>query len=186
MSVNNQSIKRLVLVSILAAIAYVLMFIAFPILPFVSFLKLDFSDLPILLGLFTLGPVAAIEITALKLFLYWLTNGFSMIQLIGLSSSLVVSLIFIGVFYLFRKDVQSKTLKQYIPVIVSALILMVVMSILNYFVFLPLYIKLLGFNLGQSISKMVITGIAPFNLIKGLVVGIVFVLIFNRLKVKDL
>ncbi|WP_429971820.1 ECF transporter S component [Fructilactobacillus sp. Tb1] len=186
MSVNNQSIKRLVLISILAAIAYVLMFIAFPILPFVSFLKLDFSDLPILLGLFTLGPVAALEITVLKLFLYWLTTGFSVIQLVGLSSSLVVSAIFIGIYYFFRQDIQSKTFKQFIPVVITAIVLMIVMSILNYFVFLPLYIKLLGFDLGYSVSKLVLIGIAPFNLIKGLVEGIFFVLIFNRLKMKDL
>ncbi|WP_252895245.1 ECF transporter S component [Fructilactobacillus florum] len=95
---NNQQLKRQVFVAVLAAIAYLLMFISFPVLPYVPFLKLDFADIPILIGLFMLGPSAAVETTVLKLFLYWMTMGFSVIELIGLSSSLVVSLVFITIF----------------------------------------------------------------------------------------
>lgn len=96
---NNQQLKRQVFVAVLAAIAYLLMFISFPVLPYVPFLKLDFADIPILIGLFMLGPSAAVETTVLKLFLYWMTMGFSVIELIGLSSSLVVSLVFITIFF---------------------------------------------------------------------------------------
>ncbi|SKA03609.1 ECF transporter S component [Fructilactobacillus lindneri] len=182
MQINNKKTKTMVLVSILAALAYALMFLSFPIIPAFPFLKLDFSDLPILIGLFMVGPLGAVEILLLKLFLYWMTMGFSIPELIGLSSSLIVSLIFILGFYLFRKDVVKHGLIRFLPVIVVAIVLAIVMSILNYFVFLPLYMKAFGFNLGIPLAKIVALGVAPFNLIKGLVDGTIFILIFSRLK----
>ena len=49
--------KKIVLVGVLGAISTVLMFLSFNV-PFIpTFVKLDFSDLPVLLGGYILGPV---------------------------------------------------------------------------------------------------------------------------------
>ena len=55
-----QQNKRLITISMLSAIAFILTFIKFP-LPFLPpYLTLDFSDVPTLLATFLLGPVAGI------------------------------------------------------------------------------------------------------------------------------
>ena len=63
--------RKMAVVAILSAISFLLMFFDFPILPGASFLKLDFSILPILLGLVVLdlGGVLSILLvrSALKL-----------------------------------------------------------------------------------------------------------------------
>ncbi|RIM72831.1 ECF transporter S component, partial [Staphylococcus arlettae] len=55
---NNQ--KKLITISMLSAVAFILTFLKFPI-PFLPpYLTLDISDVPALLATFTLGPVAGI------------------------------------------------------------------------------------------------------------------------------
>ncbi|WP_462271631.1 ECF transporter S component, partial [Ligilactobacillus agilis] len=53
---NYFSTKKYVLVACLAAISYLLMFFSFAIIPMVPWMKIDFADVPILVGFFTLGP----------------------------------------------------------------------------------------------------------------------------------
>ena len=59
----------------------------------------------------------------------------------------------------------------------------IVLSILNYFVLLPLYGMI--FNLGDvfhNLKVIVLSGIIPFNIIKGCVISIIFILLYRRLK----
>lgn len=181
MQISQQKTKGLVLVSTLAALAYVLMFISFPIIPAFSFLKLDFSDVPILIGLFVVGPLGASEIVILKLFLFWMTHGFSVLELIGLIPSLIVSLIFIGIFYLYRESITKPGFKKFVPAIIIGVVMAIVLSILNYFIFLPMYMKVFGFDMGLPLFKIILYGVAPFNLIKGIVESLVFIIIYRRL-----
>ena len=67
-----QQNKRLITISMLSAIAFVLTFIKFPI-PFLPpYLTLDFSDVPSLLATFTFGPVAGIIVALVKNLLNYL------------------------------------------------------------------------------------------------------------------
>lgn len=56
----NNKVQKMVSIAMLAAIGTVLQFVAFPIMPAFSFLKIDFSDIPILLGMFLYGPLAGV------------------------------------------------------------------------------------------------------------------------------
>jgi len=58
------------------------------------------------------------------------------------------------------------------------------MSVLNYYVFLPMYTYFLNFPMetGSALFNTIILGILPFNLIKGLVVTIVMIVLFKRIK----
>ena len=62
----------------LGALAFVLMFFEFP-LPFLapSFYELDFSEVPVLIGTFSMGPLAGVAIEALKILLKLLFKGTS-------------------------------------------------------------------------------------------------------------
>lgn len=59
------------------------------------------------------------------------------------------------------------------------------MSVLNYFIILPAYTWFLNQPAMSSsgMRQMIVAAILPFNLIKGIVVTVVFVALFSRLKV---
>jgi riboflavin transporter FmnP len=58
--------KNMTKISILSVIAFILMQLEFPIPIFPSFLQIDLSDLPALVGGFALGPVVGILIVLFK------------------------------------------------------------------------------------------------------------------------
>ena len=71
---------RMAYIAVFTAIAYVLYLLDFPILPGtpVSFLKLDLSNAFVMIGGFTLGPVAGVIIAVLKELIHGLTVGNTM------------------------------------------------------------------------------------------------------------
>ncbi|MBS3950016.1 MAG: ECF transporter S component [Peptococcaceae bacterium] len=72
----NKSLRTLVLMSMFAAMSYMLMFtLQIPLIPAAPYLKYDPSDVPTLIGGFVLGPVAAVVISGVKALLYMITKG---------------------------------------------------------------------------------------------------------------
>ncbi len=67
---TSKNVNRLVKISLLVAIAFILMLFGFP-----PFLKLDLSDLPALIGGFALGPVAGVIIEGGKVILNLVFHG---------------------------------------------------------------------------------------------------------------
>lgn len=175
-------IRRTVSISLLGAIAFLLMFIEFPILPIAPWLKIDFSDIPVLLGLLIYGPVGAIIVTALKCVLHALVYGMSLPEIIGIISSFVASLTLILPFHWFFAHKKWSVNRRYvIGIVASTVTMVVVMSVLNWLVVMPVYMQVLGMKLTISLPKLILIGVAPFNLIKGILVGVVFMLIGKRM-----
>ncbi|GAB7170933.1 hypothetical protein TUA1478L_29280 [Lactiplantibacillus plantarum] len=58
---QHTTLHRLVGIALLGAIAYILMLLEFPILPVAPWMKIDFSDIPILIGLFLFGVGARLS-----------------------------------------------------------------------------------------------------------------------------
>ena len=59
--------RKLTVTAMLSTIAFILMYIEFPIPALIpSFVKLDISDLPELLAAFSLGPVYGVVVSLLK------------------------------------------------------------------------------------------------------------------------
>ena len=67
---------KLAVTSMLAALAAVLMFFEFP-LGFIapSFYEFDFSEVSVLVGTFSMGPVAGVVIEFIKIFIKFLIKG---------------------------------------------------------------------------------------------------------------
>lgn len=67
--VNRSKTRNLVQVAMLGAVAGVLMNFEFPI-PILAppFYQMDFSEVPVLLGAFAMGPVAGVVIELIKVF----------------------------------------------------------------------------------------------------------------------
>lgn len=177
------SIRTTVGVALLGAISFLLMFIEFPVIPIAPFLKIDFSDVPVLIGLLVYGPLGATVITALKCLIHAMAYGMSLPELIGVFSSFLASMTLILPFWLVMKQHYLTLKKRYVLGIVLATISMtVVMSLTNWLVVLPLYMQVLGMKLSIALPKLVLFAVVPFNLIKGVLVGTVFALIANRLQ----
>ena len=179
---NSISVRRGAIAACLAAISYVLMYFSFVIIPIVPFMKLDFSDIPILLGLFILGPWAGLEIAAIRSIIYFVLTGVSLPHMIGVGLSFVATIVFCYPLYFMMRD-KNFTLKNAVLAIAASMIsLTVVLSLTNFFVTIPLYMNLLGMKLGMPLSKMVLFGVVPFNLIKGAIIGGLFALVYCRLE----
>ena len=73
---GRSKVRTLAQIAMLGAVATVLMLVEFP-LPFIAppFYELDFSEVPILVGAFAMGPLAGVAIEAIKILLNFVING---------------------------------------------------------------------------------------------------------------
>ena len=181
----NNKVQKMVCIAKLAAIGTVLQFVAFPIMPAFSFLKIDFSDIPILLGMFLYGPLAGVITAFVRSLLHLFLTGLAPQNMVGDFASFLASSIFtLPIFYFFGKKKNIRT-NRIVGLVSGILALTIFMSIANYFVITPIYLQLYGVTtqqfLGTSLASYVAIGIVPFNLIKGLLVSGVFLVLHAKL-----
>ena len=171
------STSKLVKISILSAIGYILMFISVPLpMLFPEFLKIDISDLTALLGGISLGPMAGVTIAFLKNLLQFIT-GMSTTGGVGEFANFLIGGSFVfTVSYIYSK---KRNIQGVIIGLVSGMVVMTVVGcVANYFIILPFYATIgwsidavvsMGAAINPAIdSKMsfIIWMIAPFNILK--------------------
>ncbi|GAF35392.1 ECF transporter S component [Lentilactobacillus farraginis] len=177
---NQLLTARLVEMSVLAGCSYVLMFFSLPIIPIAPYMKIDLSDMPILIGTVLFGATSGITIAGLKSILYWVTtSGASIPGLIGVGSSFLASVTLILAFYWGNQWFSSaKTAVRTVLIIALMTIsLTIIMSFSNWVAVIPLYMNILGMKINMPLSSLILYAVVPFNLIKGIVVGGLFFLI---------
>ncbi|MGX7395225.1 ECF transporter S component [Carnobacterium mobile] len=178
---QNSRTKKLVGVSMLAAVAFVLMFFAFPIIPGVSFLKIDFSDIPVLLGMFIYGPSAGIGVAFIRTILHYIQTGGDAGYPIGDTASLIASIAYcLPIYYVMRNKTET-TKNIVLANVLGTVSLTTILSFLNAYVLIPLYFAVLNFNVGP-VQQYVFYGVVPFNISKGIIVSTVFVALFAKMK----
>ncbi|WP_125703282.1 ECF transporter S component [Lacticaseibacillus daqingensis] len=178
---SSSKLHRLVGVALLAAVGFVLqMFLAFPILPAFPFLKLDLSDLTVLLGGLLYGPVGGVMVAFVRSLLHYVLTGGGVINLIGDAASFVASCGFMWPVVMVMKNKNSLG-RQITGLLGGTLSLTVIMSFLNWVLIMPMYLAMMNFQLGMSTTKYVLIGVVPFNLIKGIVVSVVFFVLAKAL-----
>lgn len=183
--------RNIVKIGMLSAVAFLLMLIQFPIptlFPF--FLELDISELPALLGGFTLGPIAGSIIVLLKNLLLLAVRG-SKTSYVGELSNFIVGAAFVvpaSILYLNNKSKRGAIYS----LIAGILGMTIVACISNYYLIIPLFSKTLGF---ESVMEMaarsnkaivdmktyILYAVVPFNILKSMVVSIFTLLIYKRL-----
>ncbi len=189
---KNRSLVYITKVGILAALAAVLMLFEFP-LPFIAppFYKLDFSELPVLIGSFALGPVAGILIELIKNLLNLLFEG-TTTAFVGELANFLMGCAFVlpaAFFYRAKKTRKSALCGM----VVGTLTLTVVGTLINYFILIPMYSVLYNLPLdaiigmGQAINPaitnlplLVVLAVGPFNLIKGVLISALTFVLYKR------
>lgn len=189
---KNRSLSYITKVGILSALATVLMLIEFP-LPFIAppFYKLDFSELPVLVGSFALGPVAGVLIELIKNLLNLLIEG-TETAFVGELANFLMGCAFVlpaAIWYRVKKTRAAALCGM----ILGTLTLALVGTLVNYFVLIPMYSVLynlpldtivgMGTAITPAISNLftlVVFAVAPFNLIKGVVISAFTFVLYKR------
>lgn len=170
---------RMAYIAVFTAISYVLYLLDFPLLPGtpVSFLKLDFSNAFVMIGGFTLGPVAGVIIAVLKELIHALTVGNTMF--IGELANILFILPYMLIpAIVYKKHKGLKTV--IITLLLGCLAQLAVCIPVNYLLNFPAFYYFGGFGTwqdGQQLTLDLWYWIILFNAIKvGLITVVTLVL----------
>jgi riboflavin transporter FmnP len=191
--VMNKRTYHLVVAAMLSAVAYLLMFVEVAIPALIpNFIKMDISDLPALLGAFSLGPVYGIVISFLKNVLHAFVAP-------GTSTGYVGELcnFLLGAAFSFSAGLIYKHKKTKTTALVGALVGSVVMGLIslpaNYFITYPLYASMYGgmeniivaykviLPSADTLLKCLVIFNIPFTIVKGLLCSVICLLIYKPL-----
>ena len=170
MYVENKT-KKLTLMAMFAALAYVLMLVGrIPISP-MSFLKFDPKDMILTVGGFVLGPIPALLVTLVVCLIEMVTVSDT--GIIGFFMNLLASACFVcpaAFFYKRKHDIRGGVL----GLIIGIILMTVAMLLWNYFL-TPIY---MGWP-REEIAAMLAPIFLPFNLIKGSINAALTILVYK-------
>ena len=186
--------RKLAMIGMFSAIAMILHVLDFPIFFAPGFYKMDFSELPVLVGSFAFGPVAGVMMEFVKILLKLCIKGTSTAFIGDLANFVVGCSLIIpaSTVYSFKKTKKSAI----IACIVGTLVMTVFGTAFNAVYLLPAFSKFYGMPLDAilamgaevnplakegSIVSFVVACVAPMNLIKGTLVSVVTLLIYKPL-----
>lgn len=184
--------RRVSIIGICAAIATVLHMLDFPLLFLApEFYKLDFSELPVLLCGFYLGPSACVACEGVKILLKLLLKGTST-AFVGDLANFVVGCSFVLPATIWYHGSKSRH-SAIIGLLLGTVSLTVFGSAFNAIYLLPKFSELYGLPLDtivamgtaiwggvQNVTTFVILCVAPLNVVKGTVVSVLTMLLYKR------
>lgn len=185
--------RNVVLMGMLGALAGVLMMFEVPLVFLApSFYGLDFSEVPVLIGSFALGPVAGIVIEAVKILVKLVikptSTGFvGEFANFAIGCALVVPA---GLIYRFNRTKKGAG----IGMTVGTVLMAAAGVVLNALVMLPFYshfmpldtIISMGAQINPAVSNVwtfALLCVGPFNVVKGVVVSLITALVYKRVSI---
>ena len=188
-AVERSRTRTIAQVAMLGAVAGVLMNLEFPI-PFLapSFYQLDFSEVPVMVGTFAMGPVAGILIELVKILVHLVTKG---TMTAGVGDAYVVPA---GLIYRFRH--KKSRVHAVAGMAVGTVLTAILACFVNAFVLLPAYGKAFGMpietfiQMGSAVHSSVnglltfaLLIIAPFNIFKYALTSLIVFVIYKKIRV---
>lgn len=195
MNAENRKVKLLsarglTVMSLLSAISFLLMFFEIPLWFAPSFYEIDLSELPVLIGAFTLGPLAGVIIEFLKILLNLALRGTDS-AFVGEFANFILgcSLVVPSAILYHRKKTKKAAM---FGLFVGTIAFVVAGCLLNAYLLLPTYAKLFGMPIDSlvamgtavnanitSLWTFIVLAVAPFNLIKGVLVSVVTISLYK-------
>ena len=184
--------RYIAICGLMSALATILMFIEIPLFFAPEFYKLDFSEIPVMIGTYMLGPVAGVIIELVKILLKLVFKGTTTAFVGDLANFLVgCSMILPASIIYYHKKTKKTAL---IGMIVGTLIMSIFGSAFNAIYLLPKFSQLYGLPLDvivqmgtavnpkiNSVTTLALFAVAPFNLLKGTLVTIITLLLYKRI-----
>lgn len=185
-------VKALVKIGMLAAVAVILMIFESP-LPFApAFYEIDFSEVPVMVGCFSMGPLAGALIELVKILLNFVITGTDTAGVGELANFIIGCSLCVPAGLIYRRNRTRKN--ALIGMITGTLLMTVIGCVINAFVLLPTYAVALGLSMDKlvamgtavnsgitGISTFVMFAVAPFNLLKGILVSVTVFLIYKKI-----
>lgn len=174
------SLRRMTQVAVLSTVGLCLMLIVeVPFFPSAPYLKYDAGDLPVLVGAFALGPASGAAIALMKNLLFALLRGTPETWLIGAPMNLLAGASFAlvaGRLYAIRK---TRT-QAMVALALGGLASTVVMLGANLLV-LPVFLRVFIGAPGDVPTRLLVTVILPFNLLKSALNGVLVFVVYKRI-----
>lgn len=186
---KNKKTAWLVKVAMLSSVATILMLLEFP-LPFVAppFYELDFSEVPVLIGAFALGPLAGVAVEGVKIILNLVING-TITAGVGELANFVMGVAFVlpaSIIYKRRKTKSNAAL----GLVTGGAIMVIISCFINGYIMIPLYSNFMPLDaiikqasaiwpVIDNVFDFVILCVAPFNLIKVILVSVITLIIYK-------
>lgn len=192
---SKLNIEKLVKIAILGTLSSIVMLFEFPLPIAPPFYEMDFSEVVVMLGGFAIGPSAVFGIEAVKIGLNLLINGTTTVGVGELANFLLgVSLTFLPSF-VYRYSKFKKTKKGAVLGMLGGILLFAVLGVvLNIYVLIPFYSSAYGlpiekivemgsaiFPAVNSVEKLAVFCVLPFNLIKGFLSCLIVFLAYKKL-----
>ncbi len=190
---RKNTTHNITVAAMLSAVAFILQFIEFPIPMLIpAFVKMDFSDLPALLGAFALGPVYGVVISAVKNILHIVISGTSTAG-VGELCNFMLGAVFSAVAgFIYKRNKSRKT--AIIGAIAGAAIMAAFSVPSNYFITYPAYVQFYHLPLeailgmyqvilpsANSLIKCLVIFNMPFTMVKGLLDAALCMTIYKSL-----
>lgn len=189
---SKVGVRNLVKIGMLSAVAVILMVFEIP-LPFApAFYKIDFSEVPVLIGCFALGPAAGAAIELVKILLHMIISGTQTAGVGDLANFLIGCAFVVPAGMLYRKrHTRNGALAG---MAVGTLIMTAAGCLLNAYVLLPAYAKAFSMpiealvEMGTAVNSqitsvmgLVLLAVVPFNLLKGILVSLIVLLLYKKI-----
>lgn len=185
-------VRNVVQIGMLSAIAIILMQFEVP-LPFAPpFYKIDFSEIPVLVGCFVMGPLAGAVVELIKVILNMVISGTTTGGVGDIANFLIGCAMCIPAGMIYKKYHTKKS--ALVGMTVGTIFMTAIGCLLNAYVLLPVYAKVfelpmdalieMGTAVNPSItgvSTFVILAVAPFNLLKGVLVSLIVFLTYKKI-----
>jgi riboflavin transporter FmnP len=174
----NNNTSKMIKISLLSALALILMYIDFPVIPLFPWLRIDLSDVPALIGAFGFGPLAGVLIELIKNIVIVLIKG-TQTGFVGETANFLVgvSLILPAALVYHKKKNKKNAI---VGMVLGAVCMEVVGIVANIYFLLPAY----GMQMSPAESiKYITVGLLPFNGIKALMVSVLTYVLYKRISV---
>lgn len=180
-------VQYLTRIAILAAISTVLSMISIPV---VAFYKLDLSNLPVMLGAFSMGPVPGLLILAITNLLGLLRSTSGGVG--QLADFIMGAAMILPAELIYRRSKSRRS--AVIGMAVGTVTMIIVAVLVNWKIMIPFYMSAFGMPMEAVISmatkvlpfvdtewKLLLCVTAPFNLLKGVILSLLTFLLYKRL-----
>ncbi|MGN0762350.1 MAG: ECF transporter S component [Aristaeellaceae bacterium] len=184
---KNLSVQYLTRIAVLTALASILFLIEIPV---VAFYKLDLSNLPVLLGAFSMGPVPGLIILLLKSLIGMLHSSS---MYVGELADFIMGAAFVlPAALIYRRHKTRNT--ALIGMAVGTVVMIVVAVLVNWKLMIPFYMTAYGMPMEAVVGmatkavpfvdtewKLLLCVTAPFNLLKGVVLSSLTFVLYKHL-----
>ena len=189
---SRNKVRMMAQIGMLSAIAVVLMLFEIP-LPFApAFYEIDFSEVPVLIGCFAMGPLAGAAIEFLKILLNFVVTGTDTAGVGEIANFIIGCSLCVPAGLIYRRNRTRKN--ALIGMVVGTVTMTVIGCFINAFVLLPTYAVAFGMpidalvSMGTAVNShitnlftFVMFAVAPFNLLKGVLVSVIVFLIYKKI-----